>query len=190
MINQFRAVMYDFDHHHHHHHHHTKGLDDYIQTWRKVQRHCCSLSVSWTLLPAWWCAGSVTQRKAVSDEICLQLAPTYRPLGRNRQRNNGREPDFGVKDEGASMKAEKGRRREVCVNPFTVPACKISGLKSAHIHACKQYIWWSCNNSTFSTVHFDNKKKNLSRAPFKFGTVIFHFSSDRAESLAVKGLKK
>ena len=26
------------------------------------------------------------------------------------------------------------------LNPFTAPSCKISGLKSAHIHACKQYI--------------------------------------------------
>ena len=41
-----------------------------------------------------------------------------------------------------------------CFNPFAAPACKISGLKMAHIHACKQYIWWSCNKSTFNTVHF------------------------------------
>ena len=40
-------------------------------------------------------------------------------------------------------------------NPFTAPACKISALKSARVHACKQYIWWSCNKSTFHTVHFD-----------------------------------
>ena len=40
-------------------------------------------------------------------------------------------------------------------NPFTAPACKISRLKSAHIHACKQYIWWSYTKSTFNTVHFD-----------------------------------
>ena len=25
-------------------------------------------------------------------------------------------------------------------DPFTAPACKISGLKSAHIHACKRHI--------------------------------------------------
>ena len=25
-------------------------------------------------------------------------------------------------------------------NLFTAPACKISGLKSEHIHDCKQYI--------------------------------------------------
>ena len=29
--------------------------------------------------------------------------------------------------------------RTAYVNPFTAPACKISGLKSAHMHACKQY---------------------------------------------------
>ena len=40
------------------------------------------------------------------------------------------------------------------VNLFTASACKISVLKSAHIHACRQYIGWSCNKSTFDTVHF------------------------------------
>ena len=30
------------------------------------------------------------------------------------------------------------------INPSTAPACKISGLKSAHIHSRKQRIWWSC----------------------------------------------
>ena len=42
------------------------------------------------------------------------------------------------------------------INPFTSPACKISRLKSAHIHASKQYIWWSYNKSTLNTVHFDS----------------------------------
>ena len=41
-------------------------------------------------------------------------------------------------------------------NPFTATACKVSGLKRAHIHACKQYNWRSCNKSTFNTVHFDS----------------------------------
>ena len=41
-------------------------------------------------------------------------------------------------------------------NPFTArPACKISGLKSAHIHACEQYTRWSYNKCTFNTVRFD-----------------------------------
>ena len=26
-------------------------------------------------------------------------------------------------------------------NPFIAPACKISGLKSAHIHTNQQYSW-------------------------------------------------
>ena len=43
-----------------------------------------------------------------------------------------------------------------CVlNPLTAPSCKISGLKRAHIHACIQHIWWSYNEPTFNTVHFD-----------------------------------
>ena len=45
-------------------------------------------------------------------------------------------------------------------NPFTAPACTISGLKSTQLHACKRCIWWSYNKSTLSTVHFD---RNLSR---------------------------
>ena len=40
-------------------------------------------------------------------------------------------------------------------NPFTAPAWKMSALKSVHIHACRQYIWWSYNKSSFDTVHFD-----------------------------------
>ena len=31
-------------------------------------------------------------------------------------------------------------------NPFTAPACKTSGLKGAHIPACKQYFGWSYTN--------------------------------------------
>ena len=27
------------------------------------------------------------------------------------------------------------------INPFTAPACKISGLKNANTHACEQYIF-------------------------------------------------
>ena len=41
------------------------------------------------------------------------------------------------------------------INPFTAPACKTSGLKSAHIHASIQYIWWPCNKSALNTVNFD-----------------------------------
>ena len=40
------------------------------------------------------------------------------------------------------------------MNPFTASACKISGLKSAHIHSSRQYIWRSCSKSTFNTSPF------------------------------------
>ena len=53
----------------------------------------------------------------------------------------------------------KGNQSSLLFNPFTAPACKNFRLKSARIHACKQYIWWSCNKSTFNTVH-------LNRNPF------------------------
>ena len=49
----------------------------------------------------------------------------------------------------------KGNQSSLLFNPFTAPACKISRLKNACMHASKQYIWWSCNKSTFNTVHFD-----------------------------------
>ena len=40
------------------------------------------------------------------------------------------------------------------INPITASACKISGLKNAHIHACTQCTWWSYNKSTFNTAGF------------------------------------
>ena len=96
--------------------------------------------------------------------------------------------------------------------PFTATACKISGLReSAHIHASKQYIWWSCNKSTLNSVHFNG---NHSRAHtpkgekqamtststltqllnyvlngFQFGTFIGRFPSDGAANTAVNELK-
>ena len=49
---------------------------------------------------------------------------------------------------------------EIHINPFTAPACTFSGLKSAHIHACKQYILIRYNKDMLSiVVHFD-------RSPF------------------------
>ena len=54
----------------------------------------------------------------------------------------------------------KHLKSRACVDRFqatslqlkiTAPACKISGLKSAHIHACNGPI------STFNTVHFYKK---------------------------------
>ena len=35
---------------------------------------------------------------------------------------------------------DKTQRTNFQVNPFTAPACKISGVDSAHMHARKQYI--------------------------------------------------
>ena len=81
-------------------------------------------------------------------------------------------------------------------NPFTAPDCKISGLKNAHNHACKQYIWWSCNNSTFSAwilievlsrTCAQGGKKTLYN--WKFDSFIGRFSSDDAASMAAKGLR-
>ena len=43
------------------------------------------------------------------------------------------------------------------INPLTAPARKFSWLKSAHIHTCKQHIWWAYNKSIFSTVDFGYK---------------------------------
>ena len=56
-------------------------------------------------------------------------------------------------------------------NPFTAVACQISWMKSAHVHACKQYIWRSCNNSTVYTVLFDTSLV-LSRAHACGGVMI------------------
>ena len=83
------------------------------------------------------------------------------------------------------------------VNPFTAPGRKISGLKSAHIHSCKQYIGWSYNKSTFSVVHFDRAQVKGCVCGggggggldyFKFGTFICRFLSYGAASTAVKWL--
>ena len=49
----------------------------------------------------------------------------------------------------------------MAVNPFTALACKIFGLKGAHADGCKQYIFHSCNKSTFNAVNFHG---NLSHA--------------------------
>ena len=80
-------------------------------------------------------------------------------------------------------------------NFFTAPACEISGLKSAHIHDCKQCVWWSSNKSTFNTVHFDRNPFTCSCEGGKkalmvlhFGTFIDRLLSDGAASMAVKRL--
>ena len=66
-------------------------------------------------------------------------------------------------DVGIMLLYSIGRRRKhhcmqmsgLHFNPFTAPACKISGLKCGHVHACKQYIRWSYKKSTINTVHFN-----------------------------------
>ena len=87
----------------------------------------------------------------------------------------------------------------IIFNPLTAPACKMSGLRSAPIHAWKQHIWRSCNKSTFNTVRFDinlftcscmgrGGEGVRSLNDFKFGTFIGRFQSAGAASMAVKGL--
>ena len=72
------------------------------------------------------------------------------------------------------------------VNPFTAPACKISGLSSARIHACKQYIWWPCNTSAFHPVYFDTIPFTRSckgvEKPDRFQTWHFYWSFSDWES--------
>ena len=48
--------------------------------------------------------------------------------------------------------------REIAFNPLTATACQICWLKTAHINASKQYIWWTYHKSTFNTVHFDSSR--------------------------------
>ena len=70
------------------------------------------------------------------------------------------------------------------LNPFTAPACKISGLKCAHIHTGNSIV---DSPITFNTVHLDPCEggKTLND-DFKFDTFIGgHFPSE----MAVKGLK-
>ena len=80
------------------------------------------------------------------------------------------------------------------IHQLTAPVRKFSRLESAHIHSCKQHIWWAYNKSTFSTVHFGRSPLTWSREEgkslndFRFSTSISRFSSDGAVSTAVKGL--
>ena len=71
-------------------------------------------------------------------------------------------------------------------NPFTATACKISGLKNAHMHSHKQYLWWSYNKSTFNTVQFGRSHFTWSCERGKFGTFIGCFPSDGTANMAVK----
>jgi len=66
-------------------------------------------------------------------------------------------------------------------NPFTSPACKTSGLKSAHIHASKQYIFRSITNLIsilcvlMKILSHANAKKRKKLDDFKFRTFIVRF---------------
>ena len=41
------------------------------------------------------------------------------------------------------------------LNPFTLPACKISGLKDAQMHLQTVYIFRSYNTSALNAMRFD-----------------------------------
>ena len=82
------------------------------------------------------------------------------------------------------------------VNPFIALACKISQLKSACIHACKQYIWWSYNKQIyFQHCAFWQKsflcwceRGRGSLNDLKFGTFIGHLPvSDSMQAWQWKG---
>ena len=82
------------------------------------------------------------------------------------------------------------------LNLFTAPACKISGLKSAHIHARKKVYLMVLLQNLLSIlwilVEFrlrDHVKGEKGLSDFKFGTFVAYFQIDGAVSMAVKGLK-
>ena len=129
-----------------------------------LRRSLCFFSAFESQFPTW----SDWRRHAVSrpsnDDLLLSLTPSL--------------PWCHLKTTFKSAKFE-------ALNPFTAPACKISGLKSAHMHARKQYLWWSYNKFAFNTVHFDRSpfrcsldggKKSLN--DFEFGTFTGRFPND------------
>ena len=83
------------------------------------------------------------------------------------------------------------------INPFTAPACKMSWMKNAHIHACTQYIWrsykkkkeyfqyWALWQQFFHVLMRRGQKKSNN---FKFGTFIGRFPNGDSTSMAMKGL--
>ena len=62
-----------------------------------------------------------------------------------------------------SLGRVKGFTGNICINPFTAPACKHSGLKSAHLHAANSLVDGPITNLTFSTVHFNRSHFTCSR---------------------------
>ena len=86
----------------------------------------------------------------------------------------------------------------VDINPFTAPACKFSGLKSAHIHTSEQYNLFdgpAINLPSILCILIEilpraHAKRQKSLNGSKFGTFLWLFPSDSAASMAVKGLRK
>ena len=81
--------------------------------------------------------------------------------------------------------------------PLQCPRLYNFRVESAHIHACKQYIWWSYNKPAFNTVHFDRntstcscegKRKDLMIFDLAFLLVVFRVTAWQAWQL-VKGLR-
>ena len=81
------------------------------------------------------------------------------------------------------------------VNPFTSPACEMSGLKYAHIHTCANSISEGRITSLLSVLCILIEVLSLAQAKgkkvlndFKFGIFTGHFPDDDTTSMAVKGL--
>ena len=87
-------------------------------------------------------------------------------------------------------------------HPLTPPLpqpCKISGLKSVHIHACRQYIFDGLITNLLSVLSISTELFSrvcvvlMQRVEqilndLKFGTFVGRFQNDEVASIAVKGL--
>ena len=85
--------------------------------------------------------------------------------------------------------SSQGRHNVITINPFTVPACNISGLK-VHGHPSKQSIFRLYITSTFGAMRFDENPftcqcENKKAKGFRILQFYWLFSSD---IMAVKGL--
>ena len=76
-----------------------------------------------------------------------------------------------------------------CLNPFTAPACKISGLKKHTTHV-KEDIFRPYNKSTFNSIRFDEKPLKKKGGKMASGFHISHVNlSFSSGIMAVKGLR-
>ena len=75
------------------------------------------------------------------------------------------------------------------INPISAPAGKISGLKSAHIHTCKQYSTFDDRITNLNTVNFDrnliwmlmlNGRKSLMISNLALLLVVFRVAAREA----------